>query len=267
LERVYCGKGGIKLRVSDPIVDFAESTVWFDNEIENFESFFEDQSPILRQATIPPYNEEEGITFAKNGRMRSVLYGKCAAISIRIVPLSDAIHECFRSKKYTPDDIDCNCEFQLLGRALNCENASPEGVFNELLDSLLVLNSNGSGMIVSSGLRKGLCIRGVIADEVYVPSFGQSSNDTAIADDSDADNITTTVGKEDYEVLRCIVKKVLAVPKRDADASAYDIWMKSIKGSLLAGFEIAMNAGPICEEPVSRYFMRYTNGKKFEILL
>jgi hypothetical protein len=48
------------------------------------------------------------------------------------------------------------------------------------------------------------------------------------------------------------MKNDWSVVRRNADVSANDIWMKSIKGSVLAGFEVAMNAGPICEEPVSQ---------------
>lgn len=248
LERVYCGKEGIKIRVSDPIVDFAESTVWFDNEVESFASFLDDPSHILRQATIPPYNEEEGITFAKNGRMRSVLSGKGAAISIRVIPLSSAVYKCFSSRRYSSDDIDCDSDLQSIGRALNCDNASPEGILNELLDSLLVLNSTGSGMIESSALQNGFCIRGVITDEVYVPSLGTSN----IEKDTSGANIPSVVGKDDYDLLRSTIKNNSTAVRRDADVAAFEIWSTSMKGSLLAGFEIAMNAGPICEEPVSR---------------
>ena len=138
-----------------------------------------------------------------------------------------------------------------MGRALNYENASPEGVFNELLDSLLVLNSNENGMIVSSGLHNGNCIRGVIADEVHVPSLDLSNT----INDLSLETMVSTVGKNDYELLRSTIKNVLPVARRDADTSAYEIWLESMKGSLSAGFEVAMNAGPICEEPVSRLYL------------
>ena len=34
------------------------------------------------------------------------------------------------------------------------------------------------------------------------------------------------------------------------DTAALDIWRSQMKGSLIAGFQMAMRAGPICEEPV-----------------
>ena len=249
LERVYCGKEGIKIRVSDPIVDFAESTVWFDNEAEHFASFFDDPSPSLRQTTIPPYNEEEGIAFAKNGRMRSVLSGKSAAISIRVIPLSVSVYNCLNARRYLSDDVDCDKEIELIGRALNYENPLPKDVLNELLDSMLVLNSTGSGMIVSAGVRKGFCVRGVLADEVYVPPSTTKNN---ASDNSEPceDSISSIVGKKDFELFQSAIKNVTTTIRGGVDTAANEIWLKSMKGSLLAGFEIAMNAGPICEEPV-----------------
>jgi ribosome assembly protein 1 len=256
LERVYCGREGIKIRVSDPIVDFAESTVWFDNERENFTTFFDDYSPILRQTTIPPYNEEEGIIYAKNGRMRSVLSGKGAAISLRVIPLSAVVYSCLLARKRINDDSERDNELHQLGRALNFKDVSAEAVLNELLESLYTLNSTGCGMISSHGVCHGHCVRGVIADEVYVPMTRalKDKNDHMNQDDVGADDtVEATGGIKEFELLLSAMKGINVDNASDADSAAFDVWIKSMKGSLQAGFEIALSAGPICEEPVRKF--------------
>ena len=40
--------------------------------------------------------------------------------------------------------------------------------------------------------------------------------------------------------------------KTSIDDAALEIWSNQMKGSLIAGFQMAMRAGPICEEPVRR---------------
>ena len=92
LTNIYCSRE-IELRISDPIVDFGETTAWFENETTDYTTFYNDPSPPLRQVVIPPFNEEEGLAVAHRGRMRSVFAEKSAAISLRVVPLADAVYE------------------------------------------------------------------------------------------------------------------------------------------------------------------------------
>ena len=117
LETVYC-ENNIKLRISDPITSFCETTDWFNNE-EDFDSFLDDKSSPLRQATIPPYCDEEGLGFANRGRCRTILSGRGAAISIRAIPLPRSVYECLQSKKLVEGSED---DLLVVGKALRCCN-------------------------------------------------------------------------------------------------------------------------------------------------
>jgi ribosome assembly protein 1 len=259
LERVYCGKEGIKLRVSDPIVDFAESTDWFEKfEVDNYTAFFDDPSPILRQATIPPYNEEEGIAFARHGRTRAIISGRSAAISVRVIPLADSVYQSLRQGR-----VYSGCEDELLkiGSALNCSGGgqlSAESVFKELLDSLCSLGAKGNVIVESAGVRDGSCVRGVEAEEIYVPAMLSRKNKKTEDDEENGTSPADVVcGIEEYDSLRASIRNGgLSVKgntddvRTGADAAALGIWTKSMKGSVVAGFEMAIRAGPICEEPM-----------------
>jgi ribosome assembly protein 1 len=260
LERVYCGKvEGIKLRVSDPIVEFAESTTWFSKqEIENFTGFFDDASPILRQATIPPYSEEEGIAYARNGRMRVVFSGRGAALSLRVVPLPSSVYKCLETDEISSVENECHEELLGLGSALQCSASTPEAILHELKQSLLSLNSNECGMICTIGIRDGTTVRGVVAAEVYYPvTLTKQDNQEVSDEDTLAIQNKIELGVKEFESLRSDIRKGGFSALTDAEsqsedfnAAAFSIWLKSMKGSVAAGFETAMSAGPICEEPV-----------------
>lgn len=259
LERVYCGREGLKVRVSDPIVDFAESTDWFEHhEIDNYTAFFDDPSPILRQATIPPYNDEEGITFARQGRTRAILSGRTAAISVRVVPLAESVFKSIKTGKRASDDQDFEQEILKIGRALNCgggEELFADSVLKDLLDSVCLVGARGNVLIESRGLRDGRCVLGVEAAEVYSPVA--QANATTKSEEGGDVVVDPAVGVNEYESLRSAIRTgglsridQGRVDIKDTDAAAFELWTKSLKGSTAAGFEIAVRAGPICEEPM-----------------
>ena len=113
LKKTYCEKP-IDLRISDPIADLGESTDWFEDEADYIQ-FFQGKRVPLRQVTIPPYNEEEGLVNAKLGRCRTLLPERGAAIRIRTVPLSTAIHHCLKERRVLEGSEE---DLNLLARAL-----------------------------------------------------------------------------------------------------------------------------------------------------
>ena len=82
LQNIYCGEK-IELRISEQIVEFGESTTWFENEISDFKQFYNLESPPLRQTLIPPYFYEDGLDHARNGRSRALTANKGVAIHVR----------------------------------------------------------------------------------------------------------------------------------------------------------------------------------------
>ena len=254
------------MRISDPIVDFAETTDWFAKEVDNYTAFFDDPSPRLRQTTIPPYNEEEGIAFARHGRTRSILSGRCAAISVRVVPLKGSVFRSLQERKVVSDEMGCEEDILELGRALNCHGGdsqlSAESVLNGLLDALCTIDEGGNVLLESAGLRDGNAVYGVESAEVYVPSTGsmkdEEMNDDEVEKKEDGP-ATTAKSFHAYESLRSTIRigglnanrEESGPPARtDADIAANEIWAKVMKGSAVAGFQLAVRAGPICEEPM-----------------
>ena len=288
LERIYCEKEGIKLRISDPIVDFAETTDWFENmnEIENYASFFESKTPRLRHTTMPPYNEEEGIVHAKHGRTRTLLHGRSGAIQLRVVPLAPSVYQSLQQGRIEEggDNSDedgaaaaeCREELLKLGRALHCDSAdkeklTAEEILSELGKLLVSRDANGNVLVETAGLRDGSCVRGVESDEVYVPSTAQ--DDTANKNESnkvgkndendngdendDGGPPARVSGLDEYNSLQHEIRDGGLLKKREFDISvtevdkaALNVWTKSIRGSVVAGFQNALREGPICEEPI-----------------
>jgi ribosome assembly protein 1 len=70
LQCVHSDRKDIELRISEPIVEFGETTDWFSEYVNtDFDGFLDKQSTMLpvRQLSIPPYNEEEGIDYTDCG--------------------------------------------------------------------------------------------------------------------------------------------------------------------------------------------------------
>ena len=256
LQTVYC-ENNIKLRISDPITSFCETTDWFSNE-GDFDLFFDDKSPPLRQATIPPYCYEEGLGYANRGRCRTILSGRGAAISIRAVPLTRSVYECLQMKKLVEGSED---EIITLGKALKCcsnESSSASQVLETLLDSLDEIDSNGNALLESSALSKGYSVKAVQSTngEVYIPQKEGISQ-------GEENNPVDVQGLEEYRAIQQFHREGLSpdVTSPDdktlvtksmtgADAVALQKWRQDMRGSALAGFHMAMRQGVLCEEPV-----------------
>ena len=251
LETVYC-ENNIKLRISDPITSFCETTDWFNNE-EDFDTFMDDKSPPLRQATIPPYCDEEGLGFADRGRCRTILSGRGAAISIRAIPLPRSVYECLQSKKLVEGSED---DLLIVGKALRCCNdetssMTPSKVLEVLLNSLDEIDSNGNALLESSSLSKGYSVKAVqsVNGEVYVPQ----KNDSKKESEEEASDLPP--GFEEYQATNQFLREGLVNTKSDdtssdADAVALQKWRQDMRGSALAGFQMATRQGVLCEEPV-----------------
>jgi ribosome assembly protein 1 len=131
-----------------------------------------------------------------------------------------------------------------------------ESVLGSLLVSLCSLDASGSALLESPGLTSGHCVRGIESSlgEVHVPRF--TSNNTAISE-SDGDNAVAT-GLTEFETMRSMIRAggakgvtTLESPQQTtADEAAKKLWVEELRGSADAGFQLALRAGPICEEPV-----------------
>lgn len=268
LENLYCEKKGIKLRISDPIVDFGETTVWFDNETEGFSAFLENTSePPLRQMSIPPYCEEEGIEYAYRGRSRAIVSGRCAAICLRVVPLSPDIYNCLKTgntvEHVTP-------ELLKLGNALGLptpESGSQDSLLlllKQLQNLVCYIHSNGNVLVESPGMRAGSCIKGILSavGEVLVPRKKEKGNKNEVIRcmDKDCPGDPNLVELE-CEDIREMIKRTISNNETTAngmnatftsplDRAACHVWNENMKVSAIAGFQLAVRSGWICEEPV-----------------
>jgi small GTP-binding protein len=280
LKNVYCRKKDIQLRVSDPIVEFAETTDWFADKQEDtdFQAFFDDQSARVRQTTIPPYNEEEGLWSARNGRARAVVSGRCAAISVRVIPLAPSVHQALQQRG--PVDDDCKEELLRLGRALQCfdKTTDPDGskltadtVLSTLLDSISSIDANGNAMIESRNLASGRTVKGVLSavGEVFIPiaanvesgekqRHGEKADHVTDADKKqNEDGLVLNACSDEHDAVRGNIRRLGLFDSEDAngsrlssaDSTATKVW-KNMLSSAVAGFHLAVRAGPVCEEPV-----------------
>ena len=254
LETVYCDHN-IKIRTSDPITSFCETTEWFDNE-HDFDSFRAGKSPPLRQATIPPYCDEEGLGHANRGRCRAILSGRGAAIGLRVIPLPRSVYECLQSKSIVEGSEE---DLMAIGKGLKChENESmltPEFVLDVLMKSLDSIDGNGNALLESATLFKGASVKAIHSStgEVYTKST-KEENDANEYDD--ADESLPPEGFNEYQTIQNQIKNGLiteieaASADCMADAVALEKWKQDMRGNALAGFQLAMRAGPLCEEPV-----------------
>jgi ribosome assembly protein 1 len=319
----------IELRVSDPIVDFGEATDWMDQETEQYGTFLDAAYPHsstrragpstgrsrpgattapmtkrlpapARQASLPPYNEEEGLGSAAYGRARSFLTGRGAAIRLRVVPLVPSAYSAL--SKRTIGDVGCEPELMDLGRALGmAKGATPQEILDALCTQCLFCSEdNEAAMVETPALFSGWCVKGVIVDdpapkdsppslsssssyrgggrgsgEVYVPPLSvhaeESSNEPAPNERDDAlvvrrkqqayDNLTDRIHECGF--WRARVDGGAAAtsngepmdteaddPASGVDAAAFDVWKTDMRGSAVAGFQMALRSGPLCEEPI-----------------
>ena len=249
LKTVYCGKD-IELRISDPIVEFGETTDWFDDELD-YASFFDSPSTLLRQCTIPPYNEEEGLEYASKGRSRAILSGRFGAISLRVIPLKASIHSSLSAKRLIDGSEG---DIIQLGRALGISNIDlpAEKVFEILAESMCYIDESGNALVESNGLAHGKSIRGVVSEkgEIFIPKDIAAEYDGADTDELEV------LGRKEYQLVRDQIRNCGFLAEPDSidlstkDMAAINIWRNQMRGSVVAGVQLALRAGPICEEPV-----------------
>jgi ribosome assembly protein 1 len=299
----------VELRVSDPIVDFGESTDWMEQETEHFAVFVDAAygRPVdsgatsnagrpraaaaarrvpapARQSSLPPYNEEEGLGSAAYGRSRSFLTGRGAAVRLRAVPLAPIV---FRAMSERSVVDGCEADLAELGRALGAaRGASPEELLDALCNRCLFLSDDsGSAMVETPALSTGWCVRGVaVADEghrgeLYVPPLAAASGpptDSSPNGNVDDDDALLRHKRRAYDSLTERIRErgfreAGAAPDDDrglgasggeeppggegsdedaADAAARGAWVAGMRGSAVAGFQLALRSGPLCEEPV-----------------
>jgi ribosome assembly protein 1 len=260
LKQTYCGKESMKLRISDPIVEFGETTEWFENETLDFASFWNSslvRSPV-RQVTIPPYNEEEGIDYAYCGRSRSILTGRMAAISLRAVPLKDTVFRAMKAQTVLEESEE---DILQLGKALGMAESTSENILSALLESVCAMDEGGSALIESASLRSGATLWGVESESghVHVPAKSKTGSG-ADSDEAHGNNKPVVEdGLAEYCAIQDKIRKLgFSQDATDdtppdvfaANTGAAAIWNNQMHGSLVAGFRVALGAGPICEEPV-----------------
>ena len=259
LKKLYCGKD-IALRISDPIVEFGETTDWFENEMD-FGAFYDNQFSPLRQCSIPPYNEEEGLKSAERGRARAILPGRIAAISLRVVPLRQSVHSALKAQTLERGN---NEELVELGKALGLQSEEggvhAEAVLDTLVKSLCSIDENGNAIVESTTLLNATTVRGAVSQncEIYVPRNtlgGEKSDEDDEEDSVDVEN-KNDCGLSEYLAVKEHIRKhafensVASSEARPSDMAALRVWKNQLRGSVVAGFQNALRAGPICEEPI-----------------
>jgi ribosome assembly protein 1 len=107
-------------------------------------------------------------------------------------------------------------------------------------------------------LAKGKSIRAVTSEsgEVYIPKTAIGENKNTEPEDYLKSSLDLP-GLKEYTTVKDQIQSEGFVVKDDQlfelspeDAGAVSIWKDQMKGSLVAGFQMAVRAGPICEEPV-----------------
>lgn len=249
LKNVYCGED-IELRISEQIVEFGESTTWFENEISDFAQFYKSKSPPLRQTLIPPYCYEDGIAFARNGRSRVMLSNRAAAIHVRVIPLPKIVHDCLTQKSKVEK---AEHDLTVIAKALNMKIDDRNAILDKLLSLLLSKDKKGNALIQSDGVLSGSCIKGITSnDEVYAPR-PLSNKDDVNKDKSEIVEDTREANpdwdKEYLQIRENISKSGIQSDPSEVDEEVKKIWSE-LQGSCTAGFQAGCTSGPLCEEPV-----------------
>ena len=280
LQNIYFTRRDIRIRTSDPIVDFGETTDWFPNELSlDYKAFcnMDPKSPPQpRQATIPPYNEEEGLSGAHHGRARSLVSGRSAALSLRVIPLADSVHKALQQQTLDDEEEEgssCREELVKIGKALGLlleetvsDKEAPSKILEILRDCLCCLATNGNALMESPNLKNGIAVFGVESDkgEVYTHhTTTESSSTTPGSDDHVHENVQSSEveqqqqpssGRGEYEALQLCIRDGTKANHSFCrngmlDEAAMAAWNK-LRGSAVTGFQMALRSGPICDEPV-----------------
>ncbi len=259
LKNVYIGKD-IDLRVSKPIVDFGESTTWFDNELDDFEHFFKLKSAPLRQTLIPPYCYEDGIGQALNGRSRVIVSGRGIAMHVRVLPLSINLHRCLKEKTVV---IGSENDLQQAAKALNLKTDSPQNSLAEMLRLVSSIDARGNAMMESPGFSNGRCVRAMLATkknkEIYIPPSLRQEEKSDTADGKEDEKVEKVEidanAKEVYDELKTRMCDAENIAYNDDDVARRDrfalsVWKSEMRGSVNGGFQAGCAFGPLCEEPL-----------------
>lgn len=220
--RRYCPDNS--LRVSQPILDLGETTTWMENE----EATVPTTQPW--QMSVPPYNEEEGLRQAKGGRCRAILSKRVAAIHVRVLPLDAIIYKKLsdsQTKEQEEPPLD-EGEWSKLAAALGIEDSRWES----LRELVLATNANGNVLLQSPRF----AIVGTDVDEIAnLHNEDESTEEEALAA---------------HERLLAHIRGDPQDAVVELDETATQTWKERMKGSVEAGFQLALRAGPVCEEPI-----------------
>jgi translation elongation factor EF-G len=176
---------------------------------------------------------------------------------MRVVPLDPMIYEALKGGDVNED---CSDAIDKLGRALGFpKDQNAESILKALADTVISIDDSGNAIVASSALESGTTVAGVISekDEIYVPNkLGFGASVESVEEDND-ESKTDVCGLLEYETVQREIRDngflLNDAEKRtitSVDTAALEIWRNQMKGSLIAGFQMAMRAGPICEEPV-----------------
>jgi ribosome assembly protein 1 len=134
-------------------------------------------------------------------------------------------------------------------------------VFDVLIKSLDSIDANGNALLESATLFEGASIKAVHSSngEVYTKS---TKEDIGTNEYENKEANPTVEGLDIFQSIQKCIKNGLAVDNAEAlsndtsinnnhsDEVAIDKWKQDMRGSALAGFQLAMRAGPLCEEPL-----------------
>ena len=119
--------------------------------------------------------------------------------------------------------------------------------------SLDAVDANGNALLESPVLLSGASVKAVQSSngEVYTKAPKEKT------EDGYSESFPETVeGLREYQSIQQHIRGGLVGEGTEtgnndvADSMALEKWRQDMRGSALAGFQLAMRAGPLCEEPV-----------------
>jgi translation elongation factor EF-G len=151
------------------------------------------------------------------------------------------------------------------------EDSTAAALFISRLCTLICsMDSNGNCIIESWDVRHGLGVKGILSNDIFAyearltesgRTVPTSNNDEVVVASEILESSIEDVAQLKYEALEQLLKNHPSVPSlnpmeeviasRDSyDLGALNIYNSEIRGSLSAGFQLAMRSGPFLEEPV-----------------
>jgi ribosome assembly protein 1 len=105
-------------------------------------------------------------------------------------------------------------------------------------------------LIESKGVSSGLCVKGVVGDEVFSVDCEKTASRDITGLDSYKDLLSRV--RDSGGVLSPTNTFGESGFSNTLDQSALEVWKSQMSGSMIAGFQLGIRAGPVCEEPVHR---------------